>query len=71
MIEGVLLATGVVLIGYAFYKWATQNNDYFTKRGIKHLTPTLLLGNSAAFVTRKYTAPEFALSIYNAFPKER
>lgn len=71
MIAEVLLATGVALILYAFYKWGTQNNDFFTKRGFKQIDPTFLLGNSAPFITRTCTAPEFSMSIYNAFPEER
>lgn len=71
MIAGILLATGFGLIAYAFYNYVTQNNDFFSKRGLKQLTPTFLLGNSSAFFNGKMTAIELALSLYNAFPNER
>lgn len=66
-----LLATGVGLIAYAFYKWATQNHDFFTKRGIKQMKPLFLIGNSAPLFTRKLDALELAKKIYNTFPNER
>lgn len=71
MIAELLLASGIGLIAYAFYKWATQNNDYFTKRGLKQMTPSLLLGNSAPFINRKMDATQYAMSLYGAFPNER
>lgn len=32
MLSELLLAIGVGLIAYAFFKWATLNNDYFVQR---------------------------------------
>lgn len=71
MIAEILLTIGISLISYAFYKWGTQHHDYFTKRDIKQMTPTFLVGNSGGFLTRKHTAPEYAMKIYNAFSNER
>lgn len=71
MIAEILLTTGLGLILYAFYKWATQNNDFFIKRGIKQMTPTFLFGNSGAFFSGKCDATEFAMNIYNACPNEK
>lgn len=71
MIDAILWATGIGLILITIYKWATKNNDFFTKRGIKQMKPTFLLGNNGTFVTGKMNATEFAMSLYNAFPNER
>lgn len=71
MLSELLLVTGVTLILYAFYKWVTQNNDYFEKRGIKSPKPVFLLGNTSAMLTSSMNAAEFATQLYNAFPHER
>lgn len=71
MLAEILLASGVALILYAIFKLATQDRDYFTKRGIKQMKPYLLFGNSGGFISKKYTAPEFAAMMYNAFPNEK
>lgn len=71
MIAEVLLTTGIGLILYAFYKYATQNNDFFTKRGLKQMKPTFIFGNSGSFITQKYTAPEYSQHLYEAFPNEK
>lgn len=66
-----LLLFAIALITYAFYCWATQDKDFFTKRGIEQMQPVFLLGNSAPFITRKLNAAEYATRLYNAFPNER
>lgn len=71
MIDIILLATGIGLSLYAFYKWATKNNDFFTRRGIQQMKPTFLVGNNGAFITQKMDATEYSLSLYEAFPNER
>lgn len=70
MIAEILLTTTISLISYAFYKRATQNHDFFTKRGIKQMTPTFLLGNSGSLLIRKYSASENSVNVYNAYPNE-
>lgn len=45
MLDSVLLPLGISLILYGIYKWMTINNDYFEKRGIQHIKPTIALGN--------------------------
>lgn len=70
MFGELLLLVAISLITYAFYKWATINYDYFEKRNIKCMKPKFLVGNTGGFFLNKYTAHEFSLKIYNAFPKE-
>ncbi|KAG4072707.1 hypothetical protein HA402_001819 [Bradysia odoriphaga] len=58
----------IVLLAFAFYKWATKHHDYFEKRNIKYLKPTILLGSTGGSFFNKYSASEFAQLIYQAFP---
>lgn len=68
MFAELLLATGIALILYAFYKWLTQKNDFFEKRGIKEMSSSFML---SAFIFRTMDATTFAQKIYGAFPNER
>lgn len=68
MFDTALLLTAILLILFAFYKWATLNNGYFERRNIKYPKPTFLFGNLAGLFYK--TAAEFAEETYNAFPDE-
>lgn len=70
MLGEVLLFVALSLIAFAFYKWATLNNDYFEKRNVKCTKPSFLFGNSGSLFLNKYTATEFAQKLYQAFPEE-
>lgn len=70
MLGELLLFAAISLLAFAFYKWATLNNDYFEKRKMKFMKPTFLVGNTAALFTYKYTATEFVQMLYQAFPDE-
>lgn len=70
MLGELLLFAAISLLAFAFYKWATLNNDYFEKRNMKYMKPTFLVGNTAAIFTNKYTATEFVQILYQAFPDE-
>lgn len=56
---------------YAFYKWAIANQDYFSKRNIKHLKPKFLVGNTAGLFMKRFRAPTFYDSMYYEFPNEK
>lgn len=70
MLESLLLLTAISLFSYAFYEWATVNNDFFKKRNVKFIKPTFLFGSSGAFFLNKYDGGEFLEMIYNQFPDE-
>lgn len=70
MIGESLLLIAVILFSWAFYKWATLNNNYFERRNVKHMTPNFIVGNTGGMFLNKYTAIEFNSWIYNAFPNE-
>lgn len=59
------------ILFYAFYKWATVNKDYFTKRRMKQLQPLFLVGNTFGFFAKRYVPTEFFDSIYYRFPNEK
>lgn len=63
-----------VLFGLLFqviYKWATKNQDFFTKNGVKFPKPYFLLGNSGVFFFHKKSMGQWLSEIYGAFPKEK
>lgn len=56
---------------YIFYKWATQNNEYFVKRKLKHLEPKFLIGNLLGLFFKRHRPAEFMDSLYYRFPTEK
>lgn len=70
MFSELLLLAGIVSIAYAFYKWSTNNHDYFEKRGIKFSKPFLCFGNTSEILFKKQTAFEMANSVYLEFLDE-
>lgn len=71
MIAFAIQAAGIALIIYGLYKWATLNSDYFAKRGIVHLSPNFVFGNTFGFFLRTCSVYDLTQQIYNAFPKEK
>lgn len=71
MIESIFLTIGVFLILYAFYVWTTKNYRYFEEKGVRHLKPVFLLGNTFGLFARQYTTPDFMNKIYKSFPGEK
>lgn len=71
MISTVLLISTIFLFFYAFYKWATANDDYFKKKGIPFKKPTFLIGNSGNLLFRKKSAQDNLLEHYNNFPEAK
>lgn len=65
-----LLFAAISLIVYAFYKWATLNNDFFERRSVKYMKPSFFVGNTGGKFLCKYTATHFSKILYNAFPDE-
>lgn len=56
---------------YAFYKWATVNKEYFSKRNIKHFHPKFLIGNTIGLFLKQYTPDKFIDLLYYRYPKEK
>lgn len=70
MLDGILLIAVIALIAFAFYKWATLNNDYFEKRNLKFMKPYFFVGNTGGTFANKYDAAEFTQMLYEAFTDE-
>ena len=70
MLGEALLFAALFLIAFAFYKWATLNNDYFEIRNLKYMKPNFLVGNTGGLFFNRYTATGFAQKLYQAFPDE-
>lgn len=71
MLSIILIIIALVLFAWVFYKWATENNDFFAKRGIPQMKPAFLVGNNSGALLRKFTVPEFAMHLYRQFPNEK
>jgi cytochrome P450 family 9 len=56
---------GVIAVAYLFYKWAVANNDYFEKRGVAFLKPTILLGSNFNLFFNKKSLPDTVKNWYN------
>lgn len=61
----------MAVVIFLVYKWATQNDDYFEKKGVPALKPTLFFGNSVDFFTKKVDLIEFVRKLYDDFPNEK
>jgi hypothetical protein len=66
-----LLWAAVLCIIVAGYKWATKNNDYFKKKGIKSTIPAFLIGNSGNLFTKKMALNDLLVHFYQQFPNEK
>lgn len=71
MFSIILLFSAISLLGYAFYKWATLNNDYFLKKGVAFKKPTFLLGSSGKMMLRKLPIADYVKWQYNLFPDKK
>lgn len=69
MISTLVLVSAIILFVYAFYKWATINNDYFKRRSVKSMKPELMVGNSGFFFG-KTSILDVTIKQYNEFPDE-
>lgn len=72
MLSTILLFVGIGLFGWAFYKWATKNKDYFNVTNkLPHIKPTFLLGTTGALLLKKYRTDDFVRMLYESFPTAR
>lgn len=68
---GSVFITFVFGLALIIFRWATKNNDFFEKRGLPSMKPTLFFGNTSAFFFKKVELIEFVTNLYNAFPNEK
>lgn len=71
MVVAVLILVVAVLVVFTFYKWATQNKNYFLDRNIPHLKPYFLVGNTGGLFANRYAIQDFSTYVYNAMPTEK
>lgn len=60
----------LLLFIVAFYKYATRNHDYWTKRNVKHDPPLPLFGNHLRNQLLIKSVAEIATEFYNKYPNE-
>lgn len=67
----ILLLLGLVLLTKFIIDYGYKNENYFKDKGIKHLQPTFLFGNSINLFVRKKPILDFFRDAYRAFPDEK
>lgn len=67
MLQAAVLVAGLGLIGLAFYKWVTLNNDYFAKRSVPFIKPTFLLGATGGMIMRLHRMDTWCKWMYNEY----
>lgn len=70
MIGELVSCAAILLLSYAFYKWATLHNDYFERRNVKYMKPSFLIGSTGRAFSNKYDAMEYSDYLYKAFPDQ-
>lgn len=70
MFGALLLFAAILLIVFALMQWSTPDNEYFKKRNIKYMDPKFMFRFAIGLFTNKYTATEFAQTLYQVFPDE-
>lgn len=65
------LVVVLIMLAAIFYKWATNNNLYFAKRGILHEKPVLCFGTTYNILLKKTGVAQMADKVYNKYPNEK
>jgi len=60
----VLVAAGLIVCLYITYRLLTRNNDYFAKRNVPCIKPTLLFGNTLSVLMRKVSVHDSVIKFY-------
>nr|CAI5827210.1 unnamed protein product [Callosobruchus analis] len=65
----VLLDTAILctILLFLVYKYYTRNNEFFKKRGVKHVPPTAFLGNFREVLLLKKHSAEWLKDLYDKF----
>lgn len=71
MLSTIILFTGLAFVLHALYRWATKNNDYFLRRGLKYTDSNYGFGQLFGFLMGRYSQIEFAEWLYTRFPGEK
>lgn len=71
MITELFLLSVIAIWTFLLYKFVTVDRLYFERRNIKYKTQSFALRNIFSFLSGRFTAPEFAERLYNAFQNER
>lgn len=70
MFGGLLLAVGIILITYAFYRLTTNKARYFAERNLKYRGARETLGVMFSVFFGKIGIIEMTEKAYNHFPNE-
>lgn len=70
MFGELLLAIGLALIAYAFYKLSTSTSRYFEERNVKHSGGFSAIRNLFQMFSGSFDSLEMSKRMYNAFPDE-
>lgn len=70
MIFGLLLATGVALLAYGFYKLSTNGSRYFEERNLKYIGILSGLQDMIGMLSGRKNFLELVQKVYYTFPDE-
>lgn len=65
-----LIAVGIVLLTYTFYKISSDHARYFEERNLKHRGILFTLNNLYSAFFGKFDVFGMMESLYNTFPEE-
>jgi cytochrome P450 family 9 len=61
----VFVPTGLIVFLYVTYRFITRNNDYFAKRNVPYVKPTLVFGNTLRVFIRKVSVHDSVIELYS------
>ena len=61
----VLVPTGLIVFLYVTYRFITRNNDYFAKRNVPYIKPTLVFRNTLRVFMRKVSVHDSVIELYS------
>ena len=60
----VLVLTGLTVCLYIAFRFITRNNDYFSKRNVPYIKPTVVFGNTLRVFMRKVSMHDSVIELY-------
>lgn len=64
-LEVIFVPLGLIVCLYITYRFITRNNDYFAKRNVPYIKPTLVFGNTLRVFMRKVSLHDSVIELYS------
>lgn len=66
-----LVLLEVIVVLFLVYKFLTSNWDYFDKKGIPFMKPTIVVGSRSDLLLHNKSMPEVVQEWYDAFKNDK